>query len=198
MFTSRVEYRLLLHEADADVRLTPLGRELGLVDNEQWSAFRREQDALERLLDMLREVRISSDVATSDAFRELGEPVLNKSLTLEGVLKRPSMTLEQLERLYPGVAAFPEGILLEAKTSVKCAGYLVRQDELVKRFARLEEARLPTGLDYPSISGLSTRIVEKLCVVRPRTPNQAGCISEVTSAALTCLEIHLEKRSLFG
>ena len=179
-------------------RLTPLGRELGLVGDEQWSAFRRKQDALGRLLDMLREVRVSPDAATSDAFRELGEPVPNKSLTLEEVLRRPSMTLERLERLHPGVTAFPEEVLLEAETSVKYAGYLVRQDELVKRSARLEEVRLPADLDYPSVSGLSAEIVEKLCAVRPRTLGQAWRISGVTPAALTCLEIHLKKRSLLG
>ena len=194
MFTSRAEYMLLLREANADARLTPLGRELGLVGDEQWSAFRRKQDALGRLLDMLREVRVSPDAATSDAFRELGEPVPNKSLTLEEVLRRPSMTLERLERLHPGVTAFPEEVLLEAETSVKYAGYLVRQDELVKRSARLEEVRLPADLDYPSVSGLSAEIVEKLCAVRPRTLGQAGRISGVTPAALTCLEIHLKKR----
>lgn len=198
MFTSRAEYRLLLREANADARLTPLGRELGLVGDEQWSAFRRKQDALGRLLDMLREVRVSPDAATSDAFRELGEPVPNKSLTLEEVLRRPSMTLERLERLHPGVMAFPEEVLLEAETSVKYAGYLVRQDELVKRSARLEEVLLPEDLDYPSVSGLSAEIVEKLCAVRPRTLGQAGRISGVTPAALTCLEIHLKKRSLLG
>ena len=198
MFTSRAEYRLLLREANADARLTPLGRELGLVGDEQWSAFRRKQDALGRLLDMLREVRVSPDAATSDAFREMGESVPNKSLTLEEVLRRPSMTLERLERLHPGVTAFPEEVLLEAETSVKYAGYLVRQDELVKRSARLEEVLLPEDLDYPSVSGLSAEIVEKLCAVRPRTLGQAGRISGVTPAALTCLEIHLKKRSLLG
>ena len=134
-----------------------------------------------RLLDMLREVRVSPDAATSDAFRELGEPVPNKSLTLEDVLRRPSMTLERLERLHPGVTAFPEEVLLEAETSVKYAGYLVRQDELVKRSARLEEVRLPADLDYPSVSGLSAEIVEKLCTVRPRTLGQAGRISGAVS-----------------
>ena len=147
---------------------------------------------------MLREVRVSPDAATSDAFRELGEPVPNKSLTLEEVLRRPSMTLERLERLHPGVTDFPEEVLLEAETSVKYAGYLVRQDELVKRSARLEEVLLPEDLDYPSVSGLSAEIVEKLCAVRPRTLGQAGRISGVTPAALTCLEIHLKKRSLLG
>lgn len=74
MFTSRAEYRLLLREANADARLTPLGRELGLVGDEQWSAFRCNAGRIGRLLDMLREVRVSPDAATSDAFRELGEP----------------------------------------------------------------------------------------------------------------------------
>lgn len=108
------------------------------------------------------------------------------------------MTLGRLERLHPGVTDFPEEVLLEAETSVKYAGYLVRQDELVKRSARLEEVRLPADLDYPSVSGLSAEIVEKLCAVRPRTLGQAGRISGVTPAALTCLEIHLKKRSLLG
>lgn len=196
MFTSRAEYRLLLREANADARLTPLGRELGLVGDGQWTAFRRKQDELARLLDTLREVRISPDAATSEIFRELGEAVPNKGLTLEEVLRRPSMTLERLERLHPGVAAFPEDVRLEAETSVKYAGYLVRQDELVRRSAHLEHVRLPADLDYAAVSGLSAEIVEKLRAVCPHTLGQAGRISGVTPAALTCLEIHLKKMSL--
>lgn len=196
MFTSRAEYRLLLREANADARLTPLGRELGLVGDGQWAVFRRKQEDLGRLLERLREVRVAPDVATCDRFRELGEAVPNKSLTLEEVLRRPSMTLEKLERLHPGVMDFPEEVRLEAETSVKYAGYLVRQEELVRRSERLEEVLLPDDLDYASVAGLSAEIVEKLCVVRPRTLGQAGRISGVTPAALTCLEIHLKKQDL--
>lgn len=196
MFTSRAEYRLLLREANADARLTPLGRELGLVGDAQWAAFRRKQEDLGRLLERLREVRVAPDAATCDRFRELGEAVPNKSLTLEEVLRRPSMTLEKLERLHPGVMDFPEEVRLEAETSVKYAGYLVRQEELVRRSERLEEVLLPAHLDYASVAGLSAEIVEKLCAVRPRTLGQAGRISGVTPAALTCLEIHLKKQDL--
>ena len=196
MFTSRAEYRLLLREANADARLTPLGRDLGLVGDEQWAAFRRKQDELGRLLDLLREVRVSPDASTSDTFRELGEAVPNKSLTLEEVLRRPSMTLERLARFHPGVEAFPEEVRLEAETSVKYAGYLVRQDELVKRSARLEEVLLPADLAYAAVPGLSAEIVEKLCAVRPHTLGQAGRISGVTPVALSCLEIYLKKMDL--
>ena len=196
MFTSRAEYRLVLREANADARLTPLGRDLGLVGDEQWAAFRRKQDELGRLLDLLREVRVSPDASTSDTFRELGEAVPNKSLTLEEVLRRPSMTLERLARFHPGVEAFPEEVRLEAETSVKYAGYLVRQDELVKRSARLEEVLLPADLAYAAVPGLSAEIVEKLCAVRPHTLGQAGRISGVTPAALSCLEIYLKKMDL--
>ncbi len=196
MFTSRAEYRLLLREANADARLTPLGRDLGLVGDEQWAAFRRKQDELGRLLDLLREVRVSPDASTCGTFRELGEAVPNKSLTLEEVLRRPSMTLERLARFHPGVTDFPEEVRLEAETSVKYAGYLVRQDELVKRSARLEEVLLPADLAYAAVPGLSAEIVEKLCAVRPHTLGQAGRISGVTPAALSCLEIHLKKMDL--
>ena len=197
MFTSRAEYRLLLREANADARLTPLGRELGLVGDEQWSAFRRKQDALGRLLDMLREVRVSPDAATSDAFRELGEPVPNKSLTLEEVLRRPSMTLERLERLHPGVTAFPEEVLLEAETSVKYAAIWCGRTSWSSAPHGLRRSASRRIWITPPFRPVRRDRGKALC----RTPaylGQAGRISGVTPAALTCLEIHLKKRSLLG
>ena len=198
MFTSRAEYRLLLREANADARLTPLGRELGLVGDVQWRAYAEKQGHIAELAARLREVRVSPDAVTRDVFAELGEAVPNKSLTLEEVLRRPSMTLERLERLHPGLTAFPEEVCLEVETAVKYAGYLIRQDELVRRSVRLEETVLPSDLDYAEVPGLSLEIVEKLGAVRPRTLGQAGRISGVTPAALGCLEIHLKKKSLLG
>lgn len=147
---------------------------------------------------MLREVRVSPDAATERRFPRAGRARAEQVADAGGSAQASVHDAERLERLHPGVTAFPEEVLLEAETSVKYAGYLVRQDELVKRSARLEEVRLPADLDYPSVSGLSAEIVEKLCAVRPRTLGQAGRISGVTPAALTCLEIHLKKRSLLG
>lgn len=193
MFTSRAEHRLLLREANADARLTPLGRELGLVGDSQWQAYQRKQTDLARLLAMLREVRVSPDAGTREVFIELGEPVPNKSQTLEELLRRPALTLAHLESFRPGLLDFPEDVRIEAETSVKYAGYLVRQAELVRRSSRMEEILLPSDLEYATVAGLSREIVEKLTAVRPRTLGQAGRISGVTPAALNCLEIYLKK-----
>ena len=193
MFTSRAEYRLLLREANADIRLTPLGRDLGLVGDTQWQAFQAKQTALAELLQRLHEVRVAPDTVTRDLFTSLGEPVPNKSQTLEELLRRPAFTLEKLAPLHPGLTDYPEDVLLEAETSVKYAGYLNRQEELVQRFAKQEATRLPEDLDYAAVSGLTHEIFEKLTAVRPRTLGQASRISGVTPAALSCLEIHLKK-----
>lgn len=195
MFTSRAEHRLLLREANADARLTPQGRELGLVGDTQWQAYQRKQTDLSRLLDMLREVRVSPDAGTREIFIALGEPVPNKSQTLEELLRRPALTLAHLEPFRPGLLDFPEDVRIEAETSVKYAGYLVRQAELVRRSARMEEILLPSGVEYATVAGLSREIVEKLTAVRPRTLGQAGRISGVTPAALNCLEIYLKKKN---
>ena len=193
MFTSRAEYRLLLREANADARLTPLGRDLGLVGDAQWQAFQHKQAALAELLERLRMVRVLPDAPTRDLFAELGEPVPSKALTLEDVLRRPSFTLERLERLHPGLNDYPEDVRLEAETSVKYAGYLARQEELVRHASRQEAVLLPVDLDYASVAGLTREIVEKLSAVQPGNLGQAGRISGVTPAALSCLEIHLKK-----
>ncbi len=195
MFTSRAEYRLLLREANADARLTPLGREIGLVGDIQWQAFRSRQEGIRTLLDRLEKERVSPDTAVCDKLQRLGEPVPFRSFTLAELLRRPGLRLEDLELLSPGVTEnWPEDVRREAETTVKYAGYLVRQEELVRRAVHVETLRLPDDIDYATVAGLTREIVEKLTSVRPRTIGQAGRISGVTPAALTCLEIHLKKQ----
>ena len=205
MFTSRAEYRLLLREANADARLTPVGRELGLVGDRQWAAFQEKQEQVSRLLDIVRGVRVNpegrlreaaSSGGAGDAWERYaasGEPLPGRSMTLEELLRRPAVSLEHLEGLCPDLASFSADVRLEGETTVKYAGYLVRQAELVEHAARLENQGLPAELDYASVPGLSREIVEKLCAVRPLTLGQAGRISGVTPAAVACLEIHMKK-----
>lgn len=193
MFTSRAEYRLLLREDNADARLTPLGRERGLVDDAQWAAFTRRRDALANLMERLQGRRITPDAAVRDALASLGEACPSQAVTLADLARRPTLSLERLAVFLPGLAEEDMDILREAETVLKYSGYLDRQEELVRRAARQEEIPLPPDLDYTGLPGLSREIQEKLNRVRPLTLGQAGRISGVTPAALACVEIHLKK-----
>lgn len=223
MFTSRAEHRLLLREDNADTRLTPLGRDLGLVSDAQWDAFCRKQDAAARLRAGLEQKRIpsdkhnggndvSADATTGSAKVADAAASLPAGRTLAEVLRRPEMDLQGLAALlrtcsdgpWAELGTFLEQEMLLAGTSacesvqteIKYAGYLVRQRELVARAARLESTALPPDMDYATVAGLSREVTEKLGRVRPLSLGQAGRISGVTPAAVACLEIHLHKLGL--
>ena len=194
MFTSRAEHRLLLREGNADARLTPLGRELGLVADDQWSLFRAKEQALETVLAGLTERRARPDDLDEADWERLGGRPDGRSLRLDELLRRPQVTLPELRRFWPELDALAQDVVLEAETRTKYEGYLRRQEELAGRMGRLENVRLPADIDYAAVSGLSREVVEKLGKVAPATLGQAGRISGVTPAALACLEIHLKKR----
>lgn len=206
MFTSRAEHRLLLREDNADVRLTPLGRKIGLVGEEQWRLFNDKMEhghAVRRLLQQVRVQLTDGDDAAQTAPATPEEAELRTALrgrTLEEALRRPDMDLERLARISAPLAeALADRDLRDLETvqvDVKYAGYLERQRELIARAARLESVELPADLDYRQVAGLSREVEEKLDRVRPRNLGQAGRISGVTPAAVGCLEIHLHKLGL--
>ncbi len=196
MFTSRAEYRLLLREDNADARLTPRGRDIGLVNDDQWRVFRERQQSLHTLMDKLSSVRLTPDAATQAAFADLGEPCPSQAVTLADLGRRPQLPLRRLSVFLPELESTPDDVLQETEIILRYSGYLELQDELVRRAARQESIRLPEDMDYSGISGLSREIQEKLSAIRPLTLGQAGRISGVTPAALACLEIELKKRGL--
>lgn len=192
MFTSRAEHRLLLREDNADMRLTPEGRRLGLVDDARWEAFLKRREAVARGTEYLEATHITSRENSGTAGDLAGR-------TLAEALRRPDVELGDLENLDPGLSAtLPADSFtrLTIQSDVKYAGYMARQREMVRRTLRLEETRLPDSLDYTKIPGLSAEIVEKLTSVRPSSLGQAGRISGVTPAAADCLEIYLHKLGL--
>ena len=206
MFTSRAEHRLLLREDNADARLTPLGRDLGLVGDAHWRAFCEKRENAARLKKHLENMRIPADKQdeNNDAALPLGR-------SLEDVLRRPDMDLERLAAVLaasPGpLAGLGAELAAElercgrtvyggVQTDIKYAGYLERQRALIARTARLEATALPSDLDYARVAGLSREVEEKLSRVRPLNLGQAGRISGVTPAAVACLEIHLHKLGL--
>lgn len=208
MFTSRAEHRLLLREDNADTRLTRIGRELGLVSNEQWRAFCNKQEAAERFREYLGKKRIPGHKLPEDA----PEAQLPVGKTLAEALKRPDVDLDSLEAMLTATqhealaetgadlaaarAAAGTGACESVQTEIKYEGYLARQRELIARSARLEATALPPQLDYAKVAGLSHEVVEKLDRVRPCSLGQAGRISGVTPAAVACLEVHLHKLGL--
>ena len=194
MFTSRAEYRLLLREDNADARLTPQGKERGLLDDARWEHFQRREKALAFLLERLRGTRVTPDAATRRTLAGLGEPCPNQALTLAELGRRPDLPLRNLSPFLPELAQADKDILWEAETIIKYSGYLDRQAEMARRASHQEGIRLPAHLDYAGLPGLSREVQEKLNLIRPATLGQAGRIPGVTPAALACVEIHLKKR----
>ncbi|GAB6112979.1 tRNA uridine-5-carboxymethylaminomethyl(34) synthesis enzyme MnmG [Desulfomicrobium salsuginis] len=193
MFTSRAEHRLLLREDNADGRLTPLGRELGLVDDSRWKRFTAKQAALTEIMAGLQSIRVRPDAATKDAVEAMGGTIPQKAVSLKELLRQPELSIGSLAPLWPELANFDAEALEEAEIQAKYEGYLQRQQDLVDRFEKMERTALPEDMVYTGIPGLSREVVEKLTRIQPRTLGQAGRISGITPAALSCLEIQLKK-----
>ena len=196
MFTSRAGHRLLLREDNADLRLTPEGRRIGLVDDALWEAFQRRRDAVASAEAFLETERPDAE-ELGEGFAEEGAALCGR--TFAELLRRPEMELGLLASLSPRLAAAlpaDEFSRQTVQSNVKYKGYMERQQAMVARSLKLEETPLPEGLDYGQVAGLSAEVVEKLRRIRPASLGQAGRISGVTPAAVDCLEIHLHKLGL--
>ena len=197
MFTSRAEYRLLLREDNADLRLTEIGRELGLVSDPRWRVFCRRRDAIETERYRLETTRVSPETVPAElAERVLGRP-LSRETTLLQLLRRPEVSYEDLRAL-PGMDGVPVSTDVAEQVTIQARyhGYIERQQAEIERLRRDEHTRLPADLDYAGVRGLSNEVVQKLSSQRPHTLGQAARVPGMTPAALSLLRIHLKKRSL--
>ena len=202
MFTSRAEYRLSLREDNADLRLTEIGRELGLVNDTRWEVFNRKRDAIEVETERLKTTWISPRTVNQlDAVRILGQP-LEREYRLFDILRRPQMTYSGLRQLAPvqearGHLHLDAQVIEQIEIQAKYQGYIIRQQEEVARSETHETLRLPVSLDYGDVHGLSIEVRQKLAETRPETLGQASRIQGVTPAAISVLQVHL-KRHLFN
>jgi tRNA uridine 5-carboxymethylaminomethyl modification enzyme len=193
MFTSRAEHRLLLREGNADLRLTPVGRELGLVCDTHWELYDAKRRALDEVVLGLSSRRIRPDAPTRDMLAAAGAAVPGGSSSLADLLRQPQLSITNLAPLWPDLTSFPANVLHEAEIQVKYTGYLKRQEDLAGKLGRMESVELPEDLEYREVAGLSREVVEKLTAARPLNLGQASRISGITPASLNCLEIHLKK-----
>ncbi|MCF6324689.1 MAG: tRNA uridine-5-carboxymethylaminomethyl(34) synthesis enzyme MnmG [Gammaproteobacteria bacterium] len=196
MFTSRAEYRLLLREDNADLRLTEKGRELGLVDDERWAAFEKKREAIEKEQQRLRETWVRpGQLGEEESQNILGGP-LTKEQKLIDLLRRPQVTYASIMQLSCSNPVEIDAIVAEqVEVQAKYAGYIERQLEEIARHRRHEETALPDDFQYDQVRGLSIEVQQKLMAQRPATVGQAGRVPGVTPAAISLLLVHLKKRS---
>lgn len=197
MFTSRAEYRLVLREDNADLRLTEKGRELGLVDDHRWAVFDNKREAIEREHERLRTTWIQPTSDVGQAFTQRFATPLTHEYNLLDLLRRPEVDYQSLCDL-TGRVEIAADAAEQVEIRTKYAGYIERQQEEIDRLRQHEQTRLPVDLDYQSLSGLSNEIKHKLADVRPETLGQASRIPGVTPAAVSLLLVHLKKRNALG
>ncbi|NKB47422.1 MAG: tRNA uridine-5-carboxymethylaminomethyl(34) synthesis enzyme MnmG, partial [Legionellales bacterium] len=195
MFTSRAEYRLSLREDNADLRLTAIGRELGLVDDHRWQVFEQKRRDIEHHQTTFAKTWIQTDSLQAKALLPLLSQPLPRETNVLDLLRRPMLTYRQLQAL-PELALpkLAHEVAEQIEIQAKYAGYIERQRLEIDRLRRYEQTTLPTSLDYQAVAGLSNEVIEKLSRVRPETLGQASRLAGVTPAAISLLLVHLKKR----
>ena len=194
MFTSRAEYRLSLREDNADMRLTEIGRELGLVDDERWQVFESKRAAVESERERLKSTWLNTKLLSEDSMQALFGQRLERDYTFEELLRRPGVHYRDLLSL-PGASSCLSDFNAaeQVEIQIKYQGYIDRQRDEVGRQEQFETTRLPTDLDYRSVRGLSIEVQQKLNRQRPETLGQAARISGITPAAISLLLVHLKR-----
>ncbi|MEA2115689.1 MAG: tRNA uridine-5-carboxymethylaminomethyl(34) synthesis enzyme MnmG [Thermodesulfobacteriota bacterium] len=202
LFTSRAEYRLLLREDNADLRLREIGFRLGLIDEKTWQKFCAKKKSIEETVNLLECLRIRPTAAVNDYLAEIDSTPISQPMTMTELLRRPEIRMKHLVRLARRAALelpldlsdldFGDEIELQ----IKYAGYIKRQQEQVDRFKKLERTRLPEDMQYTGLPGLSNEVVEKLNNVQPLSLGQASRISGITPAAISVLQVHLKKMGI--
>ncbi|MEI8608412.1 tRNA uridine-5-carboxymethylaminomethyl(34) synthesis enzyme MnmG [Enterovibrio sp. Hal110] len=197
MFTSRAEYRLLLREDNADLRLTEVGRQLGLVDDERWARFNQKLENIEQEAQRLRGIWVNPTSEHAEAINGILKAPMTREANGEDLLRRPEVTYDQLVAQAAFAPAHDDKQAREqVEIQVKYEGYINRQKDEIEKSIRHENTQLPIDLDYKQIKGLSNEVIAKLKDARPETIGKASRISGITPAAISILLVHLKKQGM--
>ena len=193
IMTSRAEYRLLLRQDNADLRLTPIGRKIGLVDDARWQRFTKKRDAIEAALKLLQETMVNPNQETLQLLAGAGIGEIKNSQRLYDLLRRPEVSYDLLQPLF-SLPVLPDEVKQQVETAITYDGYIQKQLEQVARMEKLENKKIPAELDYEDVPNLRDEAREKLQLVKPMSLGQAGRISGVSPADVSVLMIYLEQR----
>ncbi len=192
MMTSRSEYRLVLRQDNADLRLTPLGHEIGLISGERYSAFLKKKEQIAQEMARIEETSVHADDKIQSILKKCKTTPLKKGCKMIELLKRPQVTYKDLESVDPDRPDYPPEVFEQVEISVKYEGYIARQEQQIKEMRRIERKKIPADLDYFSLKGLRLEAIEKLSKIRPENLGQASRISGVNPADIAALNIILE------
>ena len=196
MFTSRAEYRLLLREDNADLRLTPIARELGLIDEARWQRFNYKREMISREQTRLDQTYVQPNQMSPELSGQMFGNILEREYSLANLLRRPEVTYQSFQAA-PELGPFVTDIeaIEQLNIQAKYAGYMQRQNAEIEKTKRMQETIIPQEFDYTSVKGLSNEVLQKLTTIRPQTVSQAARISGMTPAAVSLLVVHLKARS---
>lgn len=192
MMTSRSEYRLILRQDNADMRLTEKGRELGLVTDERYAAFCKKKEEVDELLSVLKKLSVTPTTRTNELLESVGSAPLKTGIKGVDLLRRQEMTYSLMKKLFSELKDYPLDVTEEVEITVKYEGYIERQREQVAKMNKLEQRLLPDSIDYEAIDTISSEGRQKLSDIRPRSLGQASRISGVSPADITALLIYTE------
>lgn len=192
LLTSRAEYRLLLRNDNADLRLTPIGYEIGLISPDRFARFDAKRSQIAAELERLKTTRVRPEETVQQVLEEAGTVILNNSVDLLSLLRRPEITMDHIERIAPSPVKLREDVKEQVEIEVKYAGYIEKQLQQVDRLRKMEQKRIPEDIDYTPIHGLANEAKQKLEQIRPISIGQASRIAGVTPADISILLVYLE------
>ena len=192
MMTSRAEYRLLLRQDNADLRLTPVGYRVGLIDEDRYQKLLKKQEQIQNEIDRIKKIILGANEEVNTILDALGSARLDTGVSLSDLMKRPELSYELLSELDGNRPPLPEDVKEQVNIQIKYEGYIERQEKQVERFKKLERKNIPSGINYDDVSSLRLEARQKLSQLRPLNIGQASRISGVSPADISVLLVYLE------